>query len=73
MKINEAVPDPAGADTDLEWVELYNPTGATIDISGWAIAAGAFELLTEHVFTSAGWRRISSTGRVLDGVDIVLE
>lgn len=32
-----------------------------------------FELLTEHIFTSAGWRRISATGKVLEVVDIVLE
>ncbi len=32
-----------------------------------------FELLVEHIFTSAGWRRISSTGKVLEVVDIVLE
>lgn len=38
--INELQPDPAGTDTDLEWVELYNAGSGTVDLSGWAIAAG---------------------------------
>ena len=33
--ISEIIPDPAGTDVEHEWVELYNPTGESIDISGW--------------------------------------
>jgi hypothetical protein len=38
--INELIPNPAGTDTDQEWVELFNPGGQTIDLSGWVIASG---------------------------------
>ncbi len=40
IAINEIEADPAGADTDLEWVELYNPGGSDLDLSGWAIESG---------------------------------
>ncbi len=37
--INEFMPDPVGSDSatmpDGEWVELYNPTGTDIDLTGW--------------------------------------
>lgn len=33
--INEFLPDPQGSDAEGEWVELYNATGAKIDLSGW--------------------------------------
>ncbi|MCO4747699.1 MAG: lamin tail domain-containing protein [Proteobacteria bacterium] len=37
--VNEFLADPAGADGDalLEWVELFNPGGAAIDLEGWGI------------------------------------
>ncbi len=38
--INEILPNPAGLDDDLEWIELYNPTDHPADLSGWAIEAG---------------------------------
>ncbi|MCB9669688.1 MAG: lamin tail domain-containing protein [Alphaproteobacteria bacterium] len=39
VRINELLPDPAGTDTDAEWVELVATQGA-VDISGWVIASG---------------------------------
>jgi len=33
--ISEVFPNPVGADRDKEWIELYNPTGEAVDISGW--------------------------------------
>jgi len=39
--INEFVSDPAGSDTDREWVELYNASGQDVDISGWRLEGGA--------------------------------
>ncbi len=33
--LNEFMPDPPGADGEGEWVELYNPTDQTVDLSGW--------------------------------------
>ncbi|MGC9444867.1 MAG: lamin tail domain-containing protein [Candidatus Methanospirareceae archaeon] len=33
--ISEVLPNPVGADGEHEWIELYNPTGEVVDISGW--------------------------------------
>lgn len=33
--INEVMVNPEGKDTDNEWVELYNSTSSTIDLTGW--------------------------------------
>ncbi len=33
--ISEVMYDPAGVDAGREWVEIYNPTTANVDISGW--------------------------------------
>ena len=38
--INEVETNPAGSDTS-EFVELYNPTPADIDVSGWSISPSA--------------------------------
>ncbi|HPN32126.1 MAG TPA: lamin tail domain-containing protein, partial [bacterium] len=35
--ISEAVVDVTGAESDSEFVEIYNPTGAPINIGGWDI------------------------------------
>ena len=35
--INEFEPNPPGTDNDNEWVELYNPTSANTDVSGWTL------------------------------------
>jgi DNA/RNA endonuclease YhcR with UshA esterase domain len=42
--INEFVSDPA--DSDTEWIELYNNNGFSVDLSGWIILDGA-ETATE--------------------------
>ena len=39
--INEFLADPAGSDTDREWVELFNHGADAVDISGWEIQGGA--------------------------------
>jgi phosphatidylserine/phosphatidylglycerophosphate/cardiolipin synthase-like enzyme len=38
--ISEVLYDPSGADDSLEWVELYNPTSGTIDLSGYSLGNG---------------------------------
>ena len=37
--ISEVMYDPpqTGVDSDYEWVELFNPTGAPVDLSGWKL------------------------------------
>ncbi len=35
--INEIFFDPAGSDTGLEKIELYNPDAATVDMGGWEL------------------------------------
>jgi len=38
--LTEVMYDPSGADSGLEWVELYNTTGATLDVSDLCIGSG---------------------------------
>jgi len=37
LVVNEVEMNPAGRDGGREWVELYNPTGRTIDLTGWSL------------------------------------
>ena len=39
--INELMADPAGTDSGHEWVELYNGSGADVDVSGWVLEGGS--------------------------------
>ncbi len=41
--INEVLydPDGEGADSEGEWVEIYNPTGVSISLDGWSLADAA--------------------------------
>jgi hypothetical protein len=40
VTINELRSNPAGTDTDLEWVELYNSGATDIDLTGWGLTWG---------------------------------
>ena len=47
--INEIDTNPPGPDTGpipIEWVELYNPTGADVDVGGWQIASTTIQRIT---------------------------
>ena len=35
--ISEVMYDPSGVEPDGEWIELFNPTGETVDLSGWIL------------------------------------
>jgi len=37
IKINEIMYSPPGSEDKNEWIELYNPTGMAINVSGWII------------------------------------
>ncbi|HMA83883.1 MAG TPA: lamin tail domain-containing protein, partial [Candidatus Thermoplasmatota archaeon] len=36
--INEVMVNPIESDTSHEWIELYNPTNKTINLSGWKLS-----------------------------------
>ena len=40
VAISEWLPNPAGNDTEGEWVELWNPGNMRQDLSGWKLVSG---------------------------------
>lgn len=44
--INEWLPNPKGADTKAEWIELANAGGAPVDLSGWRLTADGKKFFT---------------------------
>ncbi|MCK5213149.1 MAG: lamin tail domain-containing protein [Dehalococcoidia bacterium] len=56
LVINEIEINPAGLDTDHEWVELLNPTDTPIDLMGWQIS---------YSYRTDGYLTISETSRVI--------
>lgn len=83
LLINEIEINPAGLDTDHEWVELLNPTDAPIDLLGWQISYSyreeGFLALTEtsliippggrYVFVYPGLRLRNSEAHVFQLLD----
>jgi hypothetical protein len=37
VRINEFLPDPSGADTGREWIELFNLSGSEINLKDWTL------------------------------------
>lgn len=72
VKINELVPDPAGADAGKEWVELYNASDAPVRIDGWAISAGTSNYDRLSVILPGG-QVIEPGGFFVIGGELVLE
>ena len=67
--INEFMANPAGADGDAEWIELYNPGTVDADLSGWLLlggtsAGGSLGALPEGTILPAG-------GYLIVGGDLV--
>lgn len=78
--INELLPHPS---TGSEWVELYNPTGQTVDLTGWqlkdaanntfgtmpaSIAIGSYAIITDaNVLNNSG----TETVTLLDSANAV--
>jgi len=50
IRLNEFLYDPDGSDTDLEWVEITNSSGDTVDIEGWTLQAATSDWSDEIVF-----------------------
>ena len=76
--INELLPDPKGTDTGNEWVELYNRTGAPVDVSGWGLVlAGDGKSAFDVDLTLPGGTVIPADGYLLlggskvAGVDVI--
>ena len=52
LVINEAMQNPSAvSDSAGEWLELYNPTSADVDINGWTIADNDFD---SHAINNGG-------------------
>jgi len=50
LKITEVFPNPKGTDTNNEWLELFNPTQATINIGNWKLMVNSHEyILTDTI------------------------
>ncbi len=52
LKINEFSANPDGTDTDHEWIELYNPGGVTVDLTGWRLEYGTSSFSSDVEFAS---------------------
>jgi len=48
--INEVLYDPPSTDGGFEWIELYNDTGDTVRLDGWAIEAATSSWREQYVF-----------------------
>lgn len=44
--INEVEHNPMGVDAGEEWVEIYNPTGSEVSLSGWTLSTTAGKTIT---------------------------
>jgi len=67
--INEVQYDPpqSGTDAAWEWVELYNPTNATVDLSGWTIGDNAGgDTVPALSLPSGGFAIIAATANFSD-------
>lgn len=76
--INELVVNPKGGDSGYEWLELYNTTGSTVDLSGWAIEAGTSSYSTKHTFAegttlAAGGFLTLAEGEVAFTADVTVD
>jgi hypothetical protein len=43
VMVNEWEQNPNGADTGMEWIELYNPTSQAVNIGGWKLVDSYYE------------------------------
>lgn len=50
LVISEIQYNPANADTTSEWIELYNPGSAAVDLTGWQVSDCGIAPNFQHVF-----------------------
>ena len=72
--INELMVWPSVSDPDQEWIELYNPGPAEVDIAGWTLAdqsGGNHEIPTDEptIISPEGYLLICHDGNSLDECD----
>ena len=48
LRITALMPNPAGRDTDAEWIEIKNHSKKSVDLFGYSIATGTKKKLTNH-------------------------
>ncbi|MDW5562841.1 MAG: lamin tail domain-containing protein [Methanomassiliicoccus sp.] len=71
--INEVELNPRGVDRSREWVELYNPSGQAIDLSGYALVTSRGEPHREvlsGIVAAYGHFVHQFTGQALDNGDV---
>jgi hypothetical protein len=63
--VTEFMANPkAASDTDGEWIELFNPGSAAVDINGWTLQDKGTD---KHVITAASPLRVPATGYLVLG------
>jgi len=72
IKINEVEANPAGSDSGNEWVELYNPTASSVDITGWKITANGNEHIIGSSIPAEGYYVADLTGLFIDNVNEIV-
>ena len=65
MASNHSYPDPADDDTD-DWLEIYNPTGAPVDLANWRLSDN---LAKPAKFVIPGGYSLPAGGRLLVWAD----
>jgi len=65
LVINEIMQNPAAvSDSNGEWFEIYNPTGAAVDIDGWTIEDNDFD---SHLINNGGPLMVPASGYLVLG------
>jgi hypothetical protein len=68
--IGEVLYDPSGPDAGREWIELYNPTGATINLANYKLGDAAVRGSTgEGMFVLPAGARLAPGGTLVVALD----
>ena len=72
--INEVEQNPLGDDSNHEWLVLYNPTEATVDITGWRIQtthgrSETYAIPAGIVLPAGGSWNVTFPGQIIDNED----